>query len=137
MKKVTRDNKTFKIVPENKTVYGTGKKKDLSYEICSTFTKYEHEVLPSDLYIVPTSNIYSKAVCSEGDHFDEKIGIDISSAKLDLKNHEYAARKYDWVIKTMISAIKKLEDLSERHKKKAKAIRNDLERYYGEGEYLK
>jgi hypothetical protein len=37
----------------------------------------------------------------------------------------------------MISAIRKLEDLSERHKKKAKAIRNDLERYYGEGEYLK
>ena len=136
MERVKRvDGKYFKIIPENGTVIGKAKKRSLNKETSAIFTDEEWEVLP--YYVIFDSKndedcyIYSKAICGKEDTFDKQKGMDIAAAKLDLKDHLRMARKYSRALRYMQSAMRKLEDLINKHLKKAYAIRNDLDKYYG------
>ena len=132
MKVVNKNKKVFKIIPENKTTYGASFRKSLYNEVTSVMTDAELSVMPD--YIINDSifgyNI-AQATCREGDEFDEKIGMDVVAAKLDKKNHEWMARNYDHALRDMQSAMRKLEDLCNKHLKKARAIEKDLENHYG------
>lgn len=138
MEKIKRvDGKFFKIIPENGTVIGKAKKRSINKESSAVFTDDEWEVLP---YYIVLDNIdgneyiYSKAICSEGDVFDKQRGIDIAAAKLDMKDHLHMARKYSRALRYMQSAMRKLEDLINKHLKKAYAIHKDINNYYCGGE---
>lgn len=132
MKTITKDLKSFKIIPENKTTYGASFRKSLNDEVTSIMTDEELEVMP--LYILE-QDIFgcntAKATCDDKDEFNEEVGIGIVSAKLDMKNHLWMAKKYERALRDMNSAMRKLEDLCDKHLKKAKAIRKDLINYYG------
>ena len=126
------NKKVFKIIPENKTTYGASFRKSLYNEVTSVMTDAELDVMPE--YIINDSIFgynMAQATCREGDEFDEKIGMDVVAAKLDKKNHEWMARNYDHALRDMQSAMRKLEDLCNKHLKKARAIEKDLEEHYG------
>ena len=132
MKVVNNNKKVFKIIPENKTTYGASFRKSLYNEVTSVMTDAELDVMPE--YIINDSIFgynMAQATCREGDEFDEKIGMDVVAAKLDKKNHEWMARNYDHALRDMQSAMRKLEDLCNKHLKKARAIEKDLEEHYG------
>ena len=132
MKVVNKNKKVFKIIPENKTTYGVSFRKSLYNEVTSVMTDAELDVMPE--YILNDSIFgynMAQATCREGDEFDEKIGMDVVAAKLDKKNHEWMARNYDHALRDMQSAMRKLEDLCNKHLKKARAIEKDLEEHYG------
>ena len=133
MKRLQKNNKFFKIIPENKTVYGKSIKKSTLNEVNSIMTDRELEVLPWYIIDDVDKSFYhtAQATCRDGDEFDEKIGMDVVAAKLDKKNHEWMARKYDHALQDMQSAMRKLEDLCNKHLKKARAIEKDLEEHYG------
>ena len=118
MKFVTKNQKVFKIVPENKTTYGVSLRKSMKNEVSSVMTEDEFDTLP--WYIIEDSMTFisAKATCSD-------------NAKLDKKNHEQMAKNYERALRNMNSAMRKLEDLCDKHLKKAKAIRKDLINYYG------
>lgn len=132
MKVVNKNKKVFKIIPENKTTYGVSFRKSLYNEVTSVMTDAELDVMPE--YILNDSIFgynMAQATCREGDEFDEKIGMDVVAAKLDKKNHEWMAHNYDHALRDMQSAMRKLEDLCNKHLKKARAIEKDLEEHYG------
>ena len=132
MKVVNKNKKVFKIIPENKTTYGVSFRKSLYNEVTSVMTDAELDVMPE--YILNDSIFgynMAQATCREGDEFDEKIGMDVVAAKLDKKNHEWMAHNYDHALRDMQSAMRKLEDLCNKHLKKARAIEKDLENHYG------
>lgn len=132
MKVVNKNKKVFKIIPENKTTYGASFRKSLYNEVTSVMTDAELDVMPE--YILNDSIFgynMAQATCREGDEFDEKIGMDVVAAKLDKKNHEWMARNYDHALRDMQSAMRKLEDLCNKHLRKARAIEKDLEEHYG------
>ena len=131
MKFVTKNQKVFKIVPENKTTYGVSLRKSMKNEVSSVMTEDEFDTLP--WYIIEDSMTFisAKATCSDNDKYDEKTGMDVVAAKLDKKNHEQMAKNYERALRNMNSAMRKLEDLCDKHLKKAKAIRKDLINYYG------
>ena len=132
MKVVNKNKKAFKIIPENKTTYGVSFRKSLYNEVTSVMTDAELSVMPE--YILNDSIFgynMARATCREGDEFDEKIGVDVVAAKLDKKNHEWMAKNYERALRDMNSAMRKLEDLCDKHLKKARAIEKDLEEHYG------
>ena len=131
------DNKEFKIVPENNTVYGRSYEKDYIEEIFATFSLEECCLVPTYLYQMEPKTYTSKAVCDSSDRFDPKIGVDICGAKLDMKSHEKFSKRCRRAIKEMENTIEKLKAIADRHDAKAKAIRDDYEKYYVGGEYLK
>ena len=131
-----KNDKCFKIIPENGTVYATGSKDGIMDRERSTFTVEELCVLP--YYILEDSyddnnKISAKAVCDRLDTFDENVGIDIAGAKIDMKNHLRMARLCDRALRDMETVMRKLEMICNKHYRKAKAIQKDLEEYYGGG----
>ena len=132
MKVVNKNKKVFKIIPENKTTYGASFRESLYNEVTSVMTDAELGVMPE--YILNDSIFgynTAQATCRDGDEFDEKIGMDVVAAKLDKKNHEWMAHNYDHALRDMQSAMRRLEDLCNKHLKKARAIEKDLEEHYG------
>lgn len=130
-------NKEFKIIPENKTVYGKIKKANISKEVKAVLTEDEFKVVSSVIaddilnQIVDNNQyIYAKAVCSPEDEFDKWKGIEITSAKLEKKNHDRIAKLYDRALRHMNSASRELEDLCTKHMRKARAIKKDLDEHY-------
>lgn len=133
MKRVTRDDgKTFKIIPENKTIYGTSHRRSMLDELTTVLTDEEADFLPSFVVFecVMKKLNTAKAVCREDDDFNEKIGMDIAAAKLDMKEHLRFARTYDRMLRIMNGTMRKIEDLCNKHMKKAKVIQKDMDRYY-------
>lgn len=126
--------KSFKIIPENKIVVGQGEQKGFMEELSDVCTNKELLYMPvkfvdDDLHVEDYN--YAKAKCDPKDTWNEKTGVDIVSAKLDMKEHLRKARRYEKALVTMNSLMRKMEDLLDKHLKKAKAIRKDLEEYYG------
>ena len=133
MRRVTReDGKSFKIIPENKTIYGTMNHRNMLDELTTVLTEEEADFLPSfiifDTGLLTLSN--AKAVCEDADDFNEKVGMDVAAAKLDMKEHLRVAKKYDRMLRIMNRMMRKIEDLCNKHLKKAKAIQKDMDRYY-------
>ncbi len=134
MKKIGRkDGKSFKVIEENRTTYGTSPRRKMMDELCSILTEDELDVLPSFIVYDFYSYIDNKAqaTCDDKDEFNEKIGMDVVAAKLDMKDHMRMAKNYDRALRVMNAAMRKLEDMCNKHMKKARAIRRDLEEYYG------
>ncbi len=71
------------------------------------------------------------ATCDARDEWSEKVGINIVDSKLAWKNHMSLLRKYRSIRKTLLRIIAKIDRVAEIHYKKAKAIKEDLENYYG------
>ena len=129
----TEDGKSFKIINENRTTYGKAPMRSMMKELRSVLNKKEIDILPSLIFFEaysPGINT-AKATCDENDEFDDRTGMDIVSAKLDMKDHLRMARKYDQTLRVMQSTMRKLEDLCNKHLKKARAIEKDLENHYG------
>lgn len=129
--------KKFKVIPENKVVVGEAYQKGLFDELADICTEAELEVIPINIKFdgldqnLDAAVTYAKAKCDPRDEWDKKVGIDIASAKLDLKEHLRKARKLERMLVVMNSAMRKIEDLCQKHQQKAKAIKKDLEDYYG------
>ena len=134
-----KPGKVFKVIPENNVVIGEGRQNNLFKELSDVCTNKEIECIPYYIYFDGLEGKYfdekkrnhTKAKCDPKDEWDEKIGIDIASAKLDLKEHLRKARKLEKTLVTMNSLMRKMEDICQKHQKKAKAIKKDLEDYYG------
>ena len=133
-----RTKKSFKVIPENNVVVGKSFQLSLLDELGDFCTKTEIDFLPSYIVFDGAEEYgsirkmnYAKAKCDPRDEWNEKTGIDVCSAKLDLKEHLRKAKKLDKALVIMNSIMRKMEDLCQKHKQKAKAIRKDLEDYYG------
>ena len=138
MRRVNRNgNMNFKIVDENRTVYGSMEKKPMRNEVNTIFTIEEMSVLPNFIIFDADGledddlSIYAKATCDKKDVFDPERGMDIVAAKLHYKEHMRYARKYDRLLRIMHRVMRKVEDLCDKHYKKARAIKHDLDKYYG------
>lgn len=143
MKIVTMKNKfghlrkSFKIIPEHNIVVGEGVQTSLFDELSNVCTETELDFMPVSIVFDGIAsdggenNNYAKTKCDPRDEWNEKTGIDVCSAKLDLKEHLRKARKLERALVLMNSVMRKMEDLCQKHKTKAKAIRKDLEDYYG------
>ena len=137
MKIVTMKNKfghlrkSFKVIPENNIVVGKGAQTSLFDELSNVCTKTELDFMPVTIVFDGKNTNYAKTKCDPRDEWNEKTGIDVCSAKLDLKEHLRKARKLERALVLMNSVMRKMEDLCQKHKTKAKAIRKDLEDYYG------
>ena len=129
--------KEYKVIPENLVVVGYALRKGIFDELVDVCTEKELDCMPWNIKFDGLDELHrptfatAKAKCDPRDAWDEKTGIDITSAKLDLKEHERKARKLEKTLVVMNSAMRKMEDLCQKHKQKAKAIKNDLENYYG------
>lgn len=137
MKIVTMKNKfghlrkSFKVIPEHNIVVGEGVQTSLFDELSNVCTETELDFMPVTIVFDGENINYAKTKCDPRDEWNEKTGIDVCSAKLDLKEHLRKARKLERALVLMNSVMRKMEDLCQKHKAKAKAIRKDLEDYYG------
>jgi len=132
-KKVELKRKKFTIIPEaNRVVGKMVEKTPLDYkdyselsEVTSILINY---LMP---FVLTEDTIKATAVCDPKDSFDEKIGMDVCSAKLEMKNHKKIARSYLRASEQLREAANRAEYLFEKHFDKMWAIRTDLKKYYG------
>lgn len=130
-------SKRFKVIQENNIVVGEGVQTSVFDELSNYCTEAELDCMPCNIVfdavgIDDTMKFnHAKTKCDPRDVWDEKTGIDVCSAKLDYKEHMRKVRKLERLLVIMNSAMRKIEDLCQKHQLKAKAIRKDLEDYYG------
>ena len=137
MKVIHRGDRVFKVIPDAGVVVGEAQQSSIFDELNDVCTFSEMNCIPINICMdsdeIGFTYKYNKAKakCDPRDKWSEKVGIDIVSAKLDMKEHLRKARKLERTLLTMNSALRKIEDILNKHLKKAKAIRKDLENYYG------
>ena len=135
---VKSHGKTFKIVPSIKYVEGQMLGKDFLDDLKAGI-KYDIKDLVAiamagtknikgffDTYVVKAS-----AYCDEHDEWDEKIGMDVCAAKMELKNHLKLAKRYHKASDNLVEASHVADDLAIKHETKAMSIEEDLQKYYG------
>ena len=140
MKKVTKKNKFFKVIPEAKLVIGEMRGTTVSNEVenaginykQATLIQWASTVLGQDYDMFST--IQGNAYCDERDEFDEHVGIEVASSKLDLKKHKKMAKRYWAIYRLLVDASTTAHKLYEKHHDKAQAITEDLDRHYGRGQ---
>ena len=113
MKKVEIKNKSFKVIPEARIVQGKMVEKDVQHDL-KRGIKQIHKSIINDLSLDlnpqkvfwPTIKrlICATAYCDENDEFDEKTGIEVCSAKMELKNHKKLAKQYDKMHRILLEA---------------------------------
>ena len=128
--------KTFKVIPENKVVIGEMIAPAIWSEFFDVCTDDEIDCLPEFILKDPMSNgvistVKAVAKCDPKDTWNEKVGIDVASAKLDMKEHKRKVRKCERLLKVLNSLTKKTEEICYKHRAKATAIEEDLRNYYG------
>lgn len=137
IKKVNIKNKDFIVVPEGRIVKGEMAERkvrdDLKMGIKPLYRRLlklvaEDEELDNGYDF---DNIKAVAYCDEDDEFDEKAGIDVCGAKLDLKNHRKLERLYRKICDTLMEVELIALHMMEVHKHKAEAIEEDLRKTYG------
>jgi hypothetical protein len=124
--------KNFKVIPENKIVVGGMYTGGIWMEFVDTCTADEINCLPE--FIINdsvVSKVNAIAKCDPKDTWNEKVGIDVASAKLDMKEHKRRVRKCERLLKVLNSLTKKTEEICYKHRAKATAIEDDLRKYYG------
>lgn len=142
VKFVERGSKKFKIIPEIKVVEGRMDEKhfddDLKFgitprikELVYCAAKYYRTKPKKRNNKIEDPYITGYAYCDEYDEFDEKVGIDVCAAKMELKNHLKLAKKYRKASDDLVEASHVADDLAIKHETKAMAIESDLVRYYG------
>lgn len=123
--------KMFKVIPEHNIVVGESRQTSLFDELANVCTRAELDCIPGSIVLDGEGVNHAKTKCDPRDKWDDKTGLDVCSAKLDLKEHLRKAKKLDRLLVVMNAAMRKMEDSCQKHKSKAKAIRKDLEDYYG------
>lgn len=146
MKRVKKDNKEFKIIPEAKMVTGEKYPKLIESDFIYGVKEAERGVIGAagdELDIIWDSyswidedeekeiTIHANAYCDERDEWDEKTGIEVCSSKLDMKNHYRLAKQYSRIYRLLQETAATVYRLCELHLKKAKAIEDDLCNHYG------
>ena len=143
MKKISRKNKTFKVIPENKTVICEmdkrnifdeslgGIPRDIEYIIESAFRTLCHNDWDNWGFDDEIETITAKAICDEHDEYDEEKGMAVAASKTIKKQHLQLARKYDRAHMALMEAANITRDKCMEHLKKVQAIDDDLVNYYG------
>ena len=139
-KEVRHRDKTFKIIPEADRVVGwMQEKNEITYKDYSGLRRDYIDILMEAMYMGRDGNykfnneeekIKALATCDPRDTFDEKTGMDICAAKLEWKNHNKMAKKYDSAHRKLIEAAQIAYGLCMKHYNKMKSIEDDLERTY-------
>ena len=119
------------MIPENKIVVGEGLQTSVYDELNDICNQQEIACIPDKLFVDGRGINQAKSKCDPRDKWNQKTGVDVVSAKLDYKEHMRKARKLEKTLVTMNSLMRKMENVVQTHYKKAKAIRHDLENYYG------
>ena len=143
-KQVKVRNRTFKIIPEKKVVEGMMPGKNIDDILdCGIKRKYKDLIsraasnLTEDKYgywydvIGCPDDVKATAYCDDKDVYDEKIGIEICSSKLDWRQHLKLAKLYNRIAKDLQEAALIAQSFCIKHDEKAKAIEEDLCRMYG------
>lgn len=136
MKRVNIRDKEFKVIPENGVVKGEmmtkGVAHDLSMGIKNKYKMLVRYALNSAAFFKTNDSIIkAKAYCDSNDKFDERRGIEVCSAKLELKNHRRLAKWYDRAARDLQEASLVAQSFCIRHEEKAQAIEDDLCRTFG------
>lgn len=145
------DTKSFKIIPENKSVEGRLFGKWVSHDLkegikpiyrfiidAASDKLMLQSVIGDEIGIDEEGNIfpviYGTSYCDKDDEFNEKIGIDVCSAKMELKNHRKLVKFYKRLHKVLMETMMIVDDWCIKHQEKADAIDRDLVEYYGRGQ---
>ena len=135
IKKVNIKNKDFIVVPEGRIVKGEMAERKVRDDIKMGIKPLYRSLLKLVADELDNGydfdNIKAVAYCDEDDEFDEKAGIDVCGAKLDLKNHRKLERLYGKVCNTLMEVELIAIHMMEVHKHKAEAIEEDLRKTYG------
>ena len=131
--------KKFYVIPEAKRVIAKMSRKGaMDYNDFSQIDYIHQDVLASSMDydgvvgdLGSACSLKATAVCDPRDEFDERIGREIASSKLELKNHMLQARAYDKAYRLLIETANMAANLCKKHFNKAEAIREDLQRMYG------
>ena len=135
MKRVTRKNKEFKIIPENRTVMGKEPRKYITGELNEARDK-EAILIECAEHIIYGWNglhepIVATAYCDPKDEFDEKVGLNVCEEKLDFKQHIQLAKRYSAIYRLLMETANYVYKKCETHLEKAEAINRDLIKTYG------
>ena len=140
MKKKSVRNKDFKIIPEAKLVQGRMQEKKVYQDLKAGIKgKYKHLIAEATDYYEASlwkmghdyNEITANAYCDEKDEWDEKVGIEVCAAKMEMKNHRKLARMYNRIANDLQEACLIAQSYCVRHEAKAMAIENDLVEYHG------
>lgn len=137
MKKKEIKGKKFMIIPEAKIVKGTMMEKTVSKDMKRGYKRLYKNIIQYLAYRFGAidefdlEEISAIAYCDELDTFDENVGVEVCSAKLELKNHRKLAKLYSRIHKALIKTAIIVDHLCVEHNEKAAAIEDDLVRTYG------
>ena len=138
MKRVKIKNKEFKVIPEARLVQGEMIEKSFENDLkmgiknkCKSIIRHGMLVNDQNWPASLDTILHANAYCDEKDEWNEKIGIEVCAAKLDLKNHKKLAKQYGRLYRLLFETIDVVTELIEYHTKKAEAIEDDLVRTYG------
>lgn len=145
MMKMRRMYKNYIVSPEQKVVVATMDRKtgcpSVRGEVKAKCSRETSKVVNStilskyglDINIANTAEELSfkgVAKCLEGDEFNERIGREIASSKVDMKYHTVMAKKYEMLMKLYSKAIEELKVLHGNHIEKMENIKSDMDRCY-------
>ena len=138
MKKLKIKDKTFKVIPEARLVQGEMPTKGAEYRdlrrgykpLCKRIIINCIRAVAPDMYHYDHIT-HANAYCDEKDTFDERTGIEVCSAKLEMKNHKKMAKAYMRLHNVLIETANIAYGLCMEHADKAKAIEEDLVEHYG------
>ena len=140
MKKVKIKNRNYKVIPEAGLVIGEMKKKSIIDET-DDLNKLQKDILLSAIGVYnwlpfdnDNDNIHANAYCDERDEFDEKIGIDVCTEKLYLKQHQQMLKQYEKAMKNLEYLADWIYGKAQMHVEKINSIKDDLVRMYGRGQ---
>lgn len=137
MKKLKIKDKTYKIIPEARIVCGEMPTKWAEYKDMRRGYKplYRKIIVSALRILVPQyckyDTMYATAYCDEKDTFDEKTGVEVCAAKLEMKNHKKMARAYYRLHEALDECSRIAYGLCMEHTDKVKAIEEDLVEHYG------
>lgn len=139
MKRVEIKGKKFKIIPEARLVQGEMNEKGIFKDLkVGAKRKYKNLVREAvdynktnNWFNMEPSKIYANAYCDKNDEFDERRGIEVCAAKLELKNHRKLAKWFSKAANDLLEASLLAQSFCVRHEEKAQAIEDDLCRTFG------
>lgn len=139
-KKVKIKNKEFIVIPEAKMIKGKMVEKnyenDLKIGIKPIYKGIIRSAIILDFFsrknnINKTEFVEATAYCGGNDEWDEKRGIEVCSAKMELKNHIRLAKLYNRISRILQEAAVIAQTFCIKHDKKAEAIEDDMVRTFG------
>lgn len=139
MKKIQIKNKKFKIIPEIKIIQGEMPRKWIDNDLKRGIKPIYKSIIYYLASSMTSNNIFGNnikdisatAYCDDNDEFDEKVGIEVCSAKMELKNHLKLAKLYNRMHKILIATAITVGAMCAEHTEKAQAIEDDLCRTFG------